>query len=89
MALLILTPVLNAVYLIGLETRHNLAQSAVNAVAENTSELIKRHLELYRDKLKSEFNNGGNNVYMYHICLVNLKINIFCSLKTKSELVFK
>lgn len=55
--------ILNAVYLLSLETRHNLSQSAVNAVAENTSELIKRHLQLYRDKLKSELNNGGNEYF--------------------------
>lgn len=36
--------IFNAVYLLSLETRHNFSQSAVNAVAENTSELIQRHL---------------------------------------------
>ena len=33
----------NAGYRLSLESQHNISQSAINIIAENTSELIRKH----------------------------------------------
>lgn len=54
------TQVLNASYLLSLESCHNITQSAINLIAHNTSELISKHLEVYRNKLKNEIQTKGH-----------------------------
>lgn len=45
---------INATYLLSLETKHNLSQAAISIVAENTSDLIKRHIELFKMKIRNQ-----------------------------------
>lgn len=51
---------INASYLLCLETKHNLSQTAINVVAENTSELIRRHIEMHKKELKSQIQVFGH-----------------------------
>lgn len=53
------TTTLNASYLLNLETKHSLSQTAINSVADNTSELIQRHIESYKKELRNRLQEMG------------------------------